>query len=297
MDWLTLRAGDLSLEIVPQIGGGIGAFRHLERDIMRPASPDALNTRDPLGLACFPLAPFSNRIAYGTFTFDGIAVSLPPNMRGHPHAIHGQAWQAAWQVADVRGDAASLRYDHQAGDWPWAYRVTQETALTSSGFAHSIALENISNRAMPAGLGLHPYFPVTPRCTLTAAVAGVWSTAPDGLPVAHEAPPPAWNLTNGAAMADIAVDNCFTGWSGQARIDWPEWRLALKIEADTPLHHLVVYAPPDGDFFCVEPVSHMTDAVNWRHRTPKSVCQESGFRILQPGATMAATVRYRIIET
>ena len=26
--------------------------------------------------------------------------------------------------------------------------------------------------------------------------------------------------------------------------------------------HLIVYTPPGEDFFCVEPVSHMTDAIN-----------------------------------
>ena len=43
-------------------------------------------------------------------------------------------------------------------------------------------------------------------------------------------------------------------------ITWPDRR--TTIEADASLRHLVVYTPPRERFFCVEPVSHMNDAIN-----------------------------------
>ena len=41
---------------------------------------------------------------------------------------------------------------------------------------------------MPAGLGWHPYFPRTPRTTLTADVHAMWQTDDEVMPTAVAAP-------------------------------------------------------------------------------------------------------------
>src|SRR5690606_38666718 len=120
---------DYELVLAPQVGGGIAAFRFRGEDVMRPASDEALEARDPLGLSSFPLVPFSNRIAQGRFRFGGRAVELPPNFGDHPHAIHGQGWQNPWEVAEAGEASARLIYDHPADAWPWAYRATQRFQL------------------------------------------------------------------------------------------------------------------------------------------------------------------------
>jgi len=70
------------------------------------------------------------------------------------------------------------------------------------------------------------------------------------------------NLGRGVGADAVALDNCCVGWSGRATIDWPEDGTRLAMTAEPPLDCLVVFTPTGRPFFCVEPVSHVTDAFN-----------------------------------
>ena len=84
----------------------------------------------------------------------------------------------------------------------------------------------------------------------------------------------------------IALDNCFVGWRRRAVIEWPESDARLVMTADAPLDFLVVYTPPGRPFFCVEPVSHVTDAFN----LAAAGRPDTGARALEPGETLRAVV-------
>jgi len=60
-----------------------------------------------------------------------------------------------------------------------------------------------------------------------------------------------------AACASMALDHCFDGWDGVARLRDPV--LAIKLSAN--LSRLVVFTRPGSDSLAVEPVSHVHDAV------------------------------------
>ena len=64
----------------------------------------------------------------------------------------------------------------------------------------------------------------------------------------------------------------------------------ITIEADDLFRHLQVYTPPDQDFFCVEPVSHVPNALNLRELSP-----DQAMDVVQPGATLSGsiTIGYR----
>jgi len=57
--------------------------------------------------------------------------------------------------------------------------------------------------------------------------------------------------------------------------------------ATGPLDHLVIFTPENEEFFCVEPVSHSTDAVN-------AAEQSAGMISLPPGETVTASVKFEI---
>lgn len=280
---LTLADGPLEAVLAPACGGGIAALRFEGHDIMRPADPAALAARDPLGLACFPLVPWSNRIAWGRFGFGGREILLPPNMGDHPHAIHGHGWRCPWTVAEAGARSATLVLDHAPGRWPWRYRATQRFALAGGALAIDLAVENRADTPMPAGLGLHPYFPRTPGMTLEARLDGWWETDALVMPVAlHDTGPrDDWSdwLHHPAT-----TDNVFTGWNGRARMTWPETGLALEMQCDPAAGWMVVYAPTDAPIACVEGVTHPTDALN----DPAL----PGIRILEPGETFTLSTRF-----
>ena len=95
---MKLAAHDWSLELLPNLGGAIGALRHEGRDVLRPAPKGTL---DVLATSCFPLVPYANRIANGRFEFDGQTHRLPLNFGDHPHSLHGLGWQAEWTVTEA----------------------------------------------------------------------------------------------------------------------------------------------------------------------------------------------------
>lgn len=286
---ITLDNADLSLAIDPARGGGITRFDWRDQPLMlaRPDDPS------PLGLACFPLLPWSNRIARGRFEAGGRTVVLPANHPGdpaHPHAIHGLAWQLPWTVAAApTPHAAELVIDVAAGVWPWTWRGRQWFGLAADHFVHRFALENRATTPMPAGIGTHPYFPANAHTRLTAFHRGQWQTAADGLPVRLDRGDAARDWWAGAPVQTRHLDTVFTDRVGDMVIAWPDRGLALTIAASPELGHSVVYVPPAADHICVEAVSHMTDAVN----RPEDA-RFTGLRWLAPGEVLMGEIRYTV---
>ncbi|HVI89705.1 MAG TPA: aldose 1-epimerase [Dongiaceae bacterium] len=293
---IDLTSERLTLRLAPAIGGAIAslAYRNTAGDriaLMRPMSAHVLLTGDVLGASCFPLTPFSNRLRDGRCSFRGAAIQLPRNSDG-PHNEHGHGWQRPWLVETHADDSASLLYRHAPDDWPFSYEMRQHFRLARQSLTVVIESRNTGPTAMPYGFGLHPYFTCTPRCRLTASVQGFWATDQEVMPTRLLPVPAEVNLTAGIRLDDVDLDNVFTGWSGEAAIDWPEYRLALTMAASAPLRSLVVYAPKNESFFCAEPVSNITDAFN--------LCRErddTGMLVLEPGASVRAEITFSIHET
>ncbi len=290
---ITLRSGDAGAQLCPAAGGSIARYWQDRAggaiEWLRPATADAIARRDPLGMASFPLVPFSNRIRDGRFHFDGSDIALPLNFPPERHTIHGQGWQSPWSVTERAEDRAILQYVHAAGDWPFDYRARQVFALTPDALNLTISVTNEGDRRMPCGLGPHPYFIRTPKARITANVERMWGTDAEVMPTDLTDPPPDKRVQDGVVADAVAMDNTFTGWDGRAVIAWPEWNASLAIEADPALGFLVVFTPPGEDFFCVEPVSNCTDAFNYA-ATGRT---DTGMIVLEPGRTMVGHVRFR----
>ena len=142
---------------------------------------------------------------------------------------------------------------------------------------------------MPVGLGFHPYFPRTPRCRLSARVDAMWATDAEVMPTSLVDADPRLGAAHGLPVAEVTLDNAFTGWHRQATITWPERGARLLLDADAPLGFLVVYSPAGRDYFCVEPVSHCTDAFNLAAQGRAG----TGMLTLEAGASVSAIMRLR----
>jgi aldose 1-epimerase len=290
MEMVSLRRGSLELDLCPHFGGGIARFRFRGHDVMRPAGIAYLEQGDPLEAACFPLVPFSGRIADGRFTFGGKTCQLEPNFPPEPHAIHGQGWRLPWQVVHAADTYAELDLEHRVPATPLNWRARQTFELADDGLVIGLALSNAGDDPMPAGIGLHPYFPRTPDSTLQTSLGHVWLNDERKIPRERVALPETWDFSEPRELSVLELDNNFGGWDGRAQIVWPEIAQRLIIEADPVLDHLVIYIPKDADFFCVEPVSHATDGFNLH----EAGVEDTGVRILEPGETLEGTVRFKV---
>jgi len=108
-------------------------------------------------------------------------------------------------------------------------------------------------RTQPAGLGWHPYFPKRSRSRLHVECSQRWESDPS-------TQLPTRRVSQGSIDGEIRhldFDNCFEGWRGAANLR--DEKLALKVTSSLP--YLVVFTPPTRDYFCVEPVSHVSNAI------------------------------------
>jgi aldose 1-epimerase len=301
MNLVNLRAAHYALSLVPTLGGSISHFTWLHLngqhvDLLRPMPAGATSSE---AAGCFPLFPFSNRVRHGHFNFDGREIFLPRNTGG-PHVEHGHGWQRAWTVTAQDDQSATLSFTHDSatdGSWPFAYRAEQHFALDDSGLSVTLRAQNLGERPMPLGFGLHPFFPRSPRCRLRAGVSGFWETDAEVMPTRHVPVPATFDLNRGLALNDIIVDNVFTGFAGEAVIDWPESATSLTLTAGPELLQLVLYVPDATTqelerthgiqpYFCAEPVSNITDAFNLAGKV------ETGLIALAPNAEAVTSVHF-----
>ena len=127
---LELTAGGARLLLCPAIGGSIGSWSRNGTDILRPSTAEALAGINARMLSCFPLIPFSNRIAWGRFSFGGESFQLDRNFGDHPHTIHGNAWRRAWDVVRHDASSAELVLQHDPANDPTAAPGPHPLALS-----------------------------------------------------------------------------------------------------------------------------------------------------------------------
>lgn len=289
-----LVAGDARLTLCPALGGSIGGWQRKGVALLRPTPDEALRGTNSRALSCFPLIPFSNRIAWGRFSFGGESFQLDRNFGDHPHTIHGNAWQRAWDVASRTATEAQLTFAHDpAADtgshWPYRYRAGLLYALTPDTLDVTISIENTDHRTQPVGLGLHPYQPRTPQTAIAFRAGSVWHTGADSLPDQRLPAEGPWSFDPGHVITPPPLDHCYAAWTGRAEITRPEHGVRLVIAADDIFRHLVVYTPGDKPYFAVEPASNMTDAINRMDTVP-----DHGLRVLAPGESLVRQVRFSV---
>ncbi len=295
---LKLKHGALQLELAPHAGGTIAAFRFQRGnqwlDLMRPATKEALQDEKADGTSCFPLVPYSNRIENGKFEYRDTPVNLQLNMAPYQHSMHGQGFQHPWQLIEHSQSSAAMVYEHAGGGdgWPWIYRAEQRFELIDNVLIAQISLKNTGIEAMPAGLGFHPYFPKTSDVRLSLGVSRVWQADNNDMPQTLIDIPDNWKFDSPRDLQGIVLNHCFTDWNGKAFIDWQEHKLGLKISHHGLLKHMVIYVPDGQEFFCVEPVSHINNAINMVARG----IENTGQFELAPNETATAVVKFEVVN-
>jgi aldose 1-epimerase len=275
---LELHAGPLRLALRPDLGGCIAGLWRDGVAVLRSTEPAALTAARASG--CYPLVPYSNRLGYRRFRWRGQDHTTRPNFDDSPHSVHGVAWLRPWAVVGHDGQAAEITQVHAADDhWPFAFEVRQRFELGPGALTLRLTVTNRAAQPQPVGLGWHPYFPKRPRSRLHVEAGERWESDATGLPT-RKLPQPGID----GDVAHMAFDHCFEGWRGAARLR--DEKLSLKLTSS--LSRLVVYTPRTRDYFCVEPVSHVSNAI---HMTDPLL---HGLRSVEPGASTDAWMRLEV---
>jgi len=273
-----LHAGALRLALRPDLGGCVAGLWHRDTPVLHSAEPGTLTSSRPSG--GFPLVPYSNRLGYRRFRWKGHDHTTRPNFGDHPHSVHGIGWQRPWEIVSSNAVEVVLRCRHAPdADWPFAFEAMQYFTLAPQGMHLELVLTNTGDVAQPVGLGWHPYFPKRARSRLHVELSDRWDSDATQLPVRKVAQPGI-----DSDIAHLAFDNCFDGWRGAARIRDEKFSLQMSSSLD----RLVVYTPQDRDYFCVEPVSHVSNAIHMADPLAH------GLRSLAPGERTTAWVQLDI---
>lgn len=285
---LTLEDGLTRLTVAPDIGGSIVNWSVLDsgQPLLRPNGDEALAEGTPRRLACYPLAPWSNRIGQGGFDTPDGWLALKPNSANDPLPIHGSAWQQAWGVIEHSEQQICLQLDCQI---PFAYRAQLRYTLRDGLLSIELSTTHLDSRAAWHGLGLHPYLPRTANTRLQARAGHVWMCDDKGLPTHLADLPDEWDFSTSRDLPTTRLDNGFTQWDGRCVISQPDLGYELIGQA-TGSEYFLVFCPPDLPFFCFEPVSHPVNA----HHLPG----QPGLRLLRQGecVEMGFGLQYRAID-
>jgi len=294
-----LQAGALTMDVAPAAGGRIASLASTGKDGQRidwlaPMSEACL--RDGFdGMAwpktgCYPLLPFSNRIRDGRFQWGGREVRLAPHP-GQPHAMHGLAHARAWEVEQLSASSIvlGLRYVPQVDNWPWPFTATQTLLLSPTGLDAVMTLRNDGDTSMPAGGGFHPYIARTPGTRVQFDAATMWPTDAGEVAIRREPVTAREDFRAPRALPDAGLSVYYSDWRQQAVVAYEDGA-TLTLTADDPLDHFILHAPPGQPYVCLEPISHVADAINLAEQG----WEGTGLRVLEPGETLSLRMQLRI---
>ena len=276
---LECRAGDLRLALRPDLGGCLAGLWLGDLPVLLSAEPQALQAVRPS--ASYPLVPYSNRIGFCRFRWHGHDFATRPNFDDSPHSLHGVGWLRPWQVEAHDASSVRLALQHEGDQhWPFAFAAWQRIELSPGALRLTMGITNTDARPAPAGLGWHPYFPKRSRSRLHAELTDRWEPDPATQLPTRRVPQPGID----GDVAHLAFDHCFEGWRGAARVR--DEKLSLRLTSSLP--YLVVYTPPHKPYFCVEPVSHVSNALHMAD--PRG----NGVRELAPGESFEAWMQLEV---
>ncbi|WP_313699968.1 aldose 1-epimerase [Achromobacter sp.] len=275
---VSISSGDHQAEFAPAGGGRLTRLSTSGHDWIVPLTA----TEWPAGkwprAGSYPLAPYSNRIRDGVFTFNGARCALQ-SVPNRPQAIHGAGLFQTWQVRNLTPDSVDLVLDQPAGvlGWPWPFECVQRWRLDSRGLSLKLSITNQGDTPMPCGMGIHPYF-TAERVSLHAR--RIWPSDESGLPTGSKT-----TTVRELRQSAEGCDTYLSQWQGRATLHWPAGH-ELALHADPAFAHLVVYTAPGADFLCVEPVTNVADAFN----LAAAGDTRTGMQVLEPGERFAATL-------
>ena len=240
---ICLEAGNARLRVDPADGG---RWTSLEVDGLELlAAVHIAGAHPPILAGCFAMAPFAGRLHEGKLEWRQEAHDLP--VHAPPHAIHGTAVDAGWDVVGVTRSSVELEHDLY-DPWPFEGLVRAEVALRPGGLDARLSLH--AREDMPVVLGWHPWFRRQLRrgdpVVMRVAAAEQYERGPGGLPTGRLIPP-----LRGSR------DDCFTGLHEPPRLVWPG---AVELTLTSSADHWVVF-DEHPDAVCLEPQTGPPDAV------------------------------------
>ena len=266
--------GDVSVEVLPGVGARLHRLRAFGVDLLRTPADPRVHLDDPWFWGSYPLAPWCNRLPTGPVEVAGRTVDLPSNFPDGT-AIHGQVATAEW------GHDGGGRFTIPAGGsggWPWPYEVSQVLAPSRGRLELTLAVTNLADDPMPAGLGIHPWFLDPVEVAIAASHAFPSNTDP------RSDPEPVRGELDRRALGPLAVgvDATWTGLGDPPVVlRWPAAGLRATMSTSRSARYIVAAHLAGVDATAVEPETHAPAGIRRLLRG-----EPGGLELIEPGATL-----------
>jgi len=289
---ILIEAGD-QRAVAVEVGGGLRSYTAAGRDLLDGYGVDEMS---PSGRGQL-LIPWPNRLADGSYEFDGRPHQLPLNEQERGNAIHGLVRWRRWIVRERETSRATLEHVlHPQPGYPFSLALSVEYALSPTGLAVRTTATNVGNDPCPYGCGAHPYLtlgtPTVDSVVLRAPGRTIFISDDRGLPIGSAAAEEAAGLDFrtprrvGPTKLDHAFADLERDDDGLARVELtdPDTGTGLTLWVDEAYDYLMLFTGdqlPDiaRRSLAVEPMTCPPNAFN---------SGEAVIR-LEPGASWTGT--------
>ena len=214
-----LRAGPMSAVVV-EVGGGI---RALEMDGV-PVLDGYSEEEMAEGGRGAPLLPWPNRIAGGSYRFEGRDHQLPITEVAAGNAIHGLTRWQPWVLDRASASSAAWRFRvHPQPGYPFTLDLEVEYEVWDRGLTVRTAARNSGPGPLPFAAGQHPYLSAGPGalvdgCRLELSAREVLQMGRGGIPTGRRlaAETVGAHLAGDGAIGTLRLDHCFTALARDA---------------------------------------------------------------------------------
>jgi aldose 1-epimerase len=240
------------------------------------------------------LFPFPNRIEDAMWTWKGKTYLQKKN--GIPIQLHSLVYDEPWEYIEPEfgideiffSTYLNINKDHPIyKGYPFEFRLILTYKLTKQSLSVTYKVENRDNKEMPFGFALHPYFsklsgengtlisvPALYRYEIRSDVdkvflnkyKGDFQLVPNILPSGRLkcVYTGGKNLIYPVTVGSVDLDDVYTGFLPRKNsyIDYTTLKLRLNLLCTSDFTHTVVYTPKNKPYFCIEPQTCSTDAIN-----------------------------------
>ena len=256
---IVLQAGDHEARIVT-VGAGLASLRYRGHELI---VSHAVNECPP-GYLGKVLMPWPNRVAGGSYSWEGSSYDLPVDEPDFRTALHGFVAFQEWEIAEADSSSVLLRTLIAARySYPWTLLAHARYSLDAhAGLTVELSATNIGEGTAPYGVGFHPYLAVE----LENPASVIYEADASMIPVAaHDVASFGLDFRSPAIIGTSQLDHAFAGlpegtWAVTLRD--PSSGVGVSLSSDA--RWLQVYSADyiDRVGVAVEPMSCPPNAFN-----------------------------------
>lgn len=302
---ITLESEFLQLGVIPSFGCHWAflkfKFNNSWIDILDPLpSPDTL-LNEPLRYGSFIMAPWTNRIPNGNFTWNNKNFSLKKNF-SDGSSIHGDVYSRQWHVINQSKNSFEAIFDSSLVNdfnFPFPLKATLKMKLEENDVDIQLSITNIGIHTAPISFGFHPFF----KRGLILGEAGILKMSAEKVFPSKTALPtgPAVNVLGrtdfreGKDLKTHFLDDGFTDFTEpELSLFYPASKIQLSMSLGKKFNHVFIYSPEfhgasKADFVCIEPMTAMNNAFQFQE-----TYFETGLKKLAPNESFSGELKIKI---